>query len=279
MKKIFIGIFILFSMGLLSGCNENTNTEEQKPEVEQEKPELEEDNNTTDIPKFEVLDLEYTGPKLDSKWFDINEICVEGEDHEGNFEYQGTGIAFEVSLAFAVDGDTAYFDLPESFYSIYPRNKSFRFLNMDTEETYGGGEEEWGKPASNYTKNLLENAYKIVLQNDPNEGIYDIYERGLAWIWVQETANSEFELLNYKVIQQGLAQTAYLWGAGETIYYGDLTYTEWMLKAEAESIEFKRGYHGNFYDPYWDYETNSPNDNWNSIAIYFNKKQSLFANL
>ncbi len=257
MRKILLVLLVLSSVLLLNGCG------------------TQEDELIDGKTKFQPLDLEYTGPKLDSKWFDVENIYVEGFDDDGNMEYQGTGLAFEVSLNYAVDGDTAYFNLPESFYSIYPRNKSFRFLNMDTEETYGD-KEEWGKPASEYTKDLLENSYKIVLQNDPNEGIYDIYERGLAWIWVQETSTSEFELLNYKVIQQGLARTAYLWGAGETIVYGDYTYTEWMLRAETESIANKRGYHGNFYDPYWDYDNNAPNSNWKSISFNYTKEEEFY---
>lgn len=261
MKKL-LSLLALLSLFIMTGCtqtNENKPSTPQQPEVEQpeaEQPEAEQ------LEEFEILNLEYTGPSLDPKWFELNSYCKEGwDDYEDVFEYQGTGYAFEVELYRAVDGDTAYFTLPAEL-ELYNNVSSFRFLNMDTEETYTNGEEEWGKPASNYTKNLLENAYSIVLQNDPNEGIYDIYDRGLAWIWIKSSIDSEYQLLNYLVVQQGLAKPAYLYGAGETIYYNDISYKDWMFKAQQESIDNNRGYHGNFYDPYWDYINNRPNNNW-----------------
>lgn len=241
MKKIILGLFAL-SVSFLTGC----------------------DILFEESIYFEVLDLAYDGPTLDNSWFLLDDYYKLGVDYNNDEELQGTGKAFEVTLGSAVDGDTAYFNLP-SEYSEYT-DKSFRFLNIDTEETYGT-KEEWGKPASVYTSDMLTNAYSIVLQNDPNEGIYDIYGRGLAWIWVKCDEDSEYELLNYKLVQQGLAQSAYLWGAGETIYSQDISYTQWILNAEKESIKEKRGMHSDLLDPYWDYENNAAT--WSLVDKYY----------
>lgn len=226
MKKFLIMILTLF---ILTGCTDSANN---------------------DSKYFKVLDLNYNGPSLDDKWFDVENFYT----IENNVKI-GSGQAFEVTLKYNVDGDTAHFNLPNSSYSSV-FTSSFRFLNMDTEETYGDVE-EWGKPASTYTAYLLDNAYSIALQTDPGDEVADAYGRGLVWVWVQMDKNSEYELLNYKLVQQGLAKVAYLYGAGESIYYDNVSYTNWMYKAESEAKSNLRGMYSNLLDPYWDYDNNN----------------------
>lgn len=71
-----------------------------------------------------------------------------------------------------------------------------RFLGINTKETVHPeiGEEEWGKEASDFTKEKLENATKVELEFDEVADKKDKYDRYLAWIWVDD------ELLqnNYK---------------------------------------------------------------------------------
>lgn len=238
MRKLFNVLLLCIFALTLFGCNDTT-PGDTKPE-------------DTVVPEdsldlyFEELDLDYTGPSLLQEFIDIPNLT-----QEINGETYGSGKAFEVTLNYNVDGDTAHFNVPDEYENIY--TSSFRFLNMDTEETYGTAE-EWGKPASVYTAKLLDNAYSIMLQTDPGDGVTDHYNRGLVWVWVKADINSEYELLNYKVIQQGLAKVAYLYGAGETMYFGDKTYTEWMYQAQNEAIDAKRGCYSDLLDPYWDYD-------------------------
>ena len=192
---------------------------------------------------FEILDLEYDGPYLDHSFSLIDPI-----DPRGGY--------FEVTLNNCIDGDTAKFIYPQIIYDAIPNfSNNTRFLNMDTEETYGTPE-EWGKPGSNYTCDLLTSAESIVLQTDPNDGLIDNedYRRLLAWIWVQLPGEEEYFLLNYMVVFQGLAQVKYEYGSGETISYGDFTYNEWMHIAEDYAMENNLGQFGNLLDPYWNYE-------------------------
>ena len=173
---------------------------------------------------FEPIDMEYTGPYLSESFADINYMNPRGG-------------YFEVTLYRCTDGDTAKFIYPNDIYdAIQSSAKSVRFLNMDTEETYYGGEEEWGKPASVYTCGLLQSAESIILQTDPGDNLLDTYGRLLAWIWVKLPGEEEYFLLNYMVVAQGLAQVKYEFGAGETISYGDYTYT-WLESNTATTSE------------------------------------------
>lgn len=181
----------------------------------------------------------YVGPYLDESYFEIEELSINNK---------GSGKAFEVTLNYAVDGDTAHFNTP--YDDIY--TSSFRFFNVDTEETYGTLE-EWGKPASNYTKYILENAYSIVLQNDVNDALTDNYGRGLAWVWVKDDIDSEYELLNASLLSNGLATIKYTYGAGTKMYYNNKSYLSYLYESQSYGENNKLGMHGSALDPYWVY--------------------------
>ena len=194
---------------------------------------------------FSVIEMDYDGPMLSE---DFREIGI--LDPRGGY--------FDVTLVYCTDGDTAVFDYPDEVYNaIDSYAKSTRFLNMDTEEIYGG-EEEWGKPASVYTCDLLMAATEIRLQTDPGDSLLGTYGRLLAWVWIKLPGEDDFFLLNYMVVKQGLAQVKYEFGAGETISYGDYTYNEWMHLAENYAMENSLGQWGLLLDYYWDYENDEP---------------------
>ncbi len=191
--------------------------------------------------------MEYDGPYLDESFSSIDPV-----DPRGGY--------FEVVLYSCVDGDTAKFNYPQFIYDAIPNfSYSTRFLNMDTEETYGDPE-EWGKPGSVYTCDLLNSAESIVLQTDPNDDLIDNedYRRLLAWIWIKLPGEEEYFLLNYMVVIQGLAQVKFEFGSGETISYGEHTYNEWMHIAEDYAILNALGQWGNLLDYYWDYVNDAP---------------------
>ena len=195
---------------------------------------------------FNTIEMVYDGPRLDSSFEEINPVDPRGG-------------SFDVTLQYCGDGDTARFDYPTEVYdAIFSSAKSTRFLNMDTEETFSGGEEEWGKPGSVYTCELLEAATAIKLQTDPGDALTGTYGRLLAWIWIKLPGEVEFQLLNYMVVKQGLAQVKYEFGAGDTMSYGDHTYNEWMHIAEEYAIDNELGQWGNKLDYYWNYQSDEP---------------------
>lgn len=106
----------------------------------------------------------------------------------------------EGTLNRVIDGDTAVFDLIES-----EKNITVRFLAINTPESTNEIE-PYGKEASNFTKNKLINAKKIILEYDNNSTETDKYDRHLAWVWIDD------ELLQSLLIENGLAKVDYIYG-------------------------------------------------------------------
>ncbi len=128
-----------------------------------------------------------------------------------------------VQLEKCVDGDTAKFKTEDGTVTTY------RFLAIDTPETVHPtkGEEPWGKEASEYTCNALTKATTIKLEIDDEAKEPDRYNRGLAWVFVDDV------LLQQQLISNGYAKVAYL--------YGNYKYTEILQEQEKIAQENKLG--------------------------------------
>jgi micrococcal nuclease len=150
-----------------------------------------------------------------------------------DFTYENTdfiddGIG-EVSLVSCVDGDTAIFTEGDGHFSV-------RFLGINTpESTYKF--EPWGKAASAFTCDKLENATTIVLEYDPNTTRTDGNERYLAWVWY------DGRLLNLELIEE-----AYTGSKG----VADLKYESIFYQAEFKTQDTDRRIWGEI-DPDYDY--------------------------
>ncbi len=121
----------------------------------------------------------------------VNQYAVEMDlDYEGK-TFLEDGIE-EVTLSRAIDGDTAHFIGQDGSYI------KVRFLGIDTpESTYE--KEPWGKAASEFTKNILENAETIVIEAEGN--IHDTYDRYLAFVWADGV------LVNLEVVHNGYSNS------------------------------------------------------------------------
>ena len=117
------------------------------------------------------------------------------DDLAMDFTYDGKSFindaVGEVTLLRCVDGDTAIFTEGSTSFSV-------RFLGIDTpESTYKF--DPWGKAASQFTCDKLENATTIVLEWDSGaETRMDSNERYLAWVWY------DGRLLNLELIEEAL---------------------------------------------------------------------------
>lgn len=147
------------------------------------------------------------------------------------FLQEGTGV---VTLKKSVDGDTAHF-----YTDSYGHVVQGRFNGVDTPESTGIIE-EWGKAASNFTKDILENAKTIVLETErldgqPGPEADSTSNRYLVWVWtstrpVEEEDGSQLRLLNLDLVQNGYSPSK--GNAGSK--YEDL-----FLDADAQAQKFK----------------------------------------
>lgn len=133
----------------------------------------------------------------------------------------------EVILSKCVDGDTAWFILDGEEIKA-------RFLAIDTPESTNKIE-PFGKEASNYTCNLLNNATKIEIEYDENSDKLDKYDRHLVWVFVDD------ELLQNLIIQQGLGQIEYVYG--DYKYLTTLETSELIAKNNQIGIWQDSNYH------------------------------------
>ncbi len=121
-------------------------------------------------------------------------------------EFFADGIG-EVELYANIDGDTAYF-------LTGGEEAKIRFVSVDTPESTGRIE-PWGKAASDFTKNILNNAETIVLQSSTGT-VPDADSTGsryLAFIWYKMDSASEFRNLNLELVQEGYSRNKSVEGA------------------------------------------------------------------
>ena len=109
----------------------------------------------------------------------------------------------EATVKTYVDGDTTHF---------YVSDPSFeggvvkaRYLAINTPESTGKIE-EWGKAASNFTREKLQNATSIILESDTASWDLDSTgDRYLLWVWYRSEGDTEYRNLNIEILQNGLA--------------------------------------------------------------------------
>lgn len=160
----------------------------------------------------------------------IDDVRTEDTASDGNF---GVGIAtdandtanftftdfsnadadklVETVVTRVVDGDTLKVLLDGE-------EETIRLLLVDTPETVHPSkpEQPFGKDASNYVKEMLENE-EIVIEFD--KSLYDNYNRYLGYIWF------DGQMVNEMLVAEGLARVAY-------IYPPNTKYVEQLQEAE-----------------------------------------------
>ena len=101
-----------------------------------------------------------------------------------------------------VDGDTTHFDVPASV--VDSGLLKARYLAVNTPESTGKIE-EWGKKASNFTREKLYNATSIIIESDNSQWNLDSTGgRYLVWVWYRTNENEDYRNLNIELLQNGL---------------------------------------------------------------------------
>lgn len=109
----------------------------------------------------------------------------------------------EVTVETYIDGDTTHFKVPKSI--VDTGLLKARYLAVNTPESTGQIE-EWGKKASNYTKETLKSATSIIIETDSSEWAVDSTgDRYLVWVWYKSANMPDYRCLNIELLQEGLA--------------------------------------------------------------------------
>ena len=118
-------------------------------------------------------------------------------------DFESDSLKQEVSVKNFVDGDTTHFFVPET---VDPTGLlKARYLAVNTPESTGKIE-EWGKKASNFTKEKLSNATSIYIESeDGNWNLDSTGGRYLVWVWYQPEGSDTYRNLNIELLQNGLS--------------------------------------------------------------------------
>ena len=109
----------------------------------------------------------------------------------------------EVTVKTFIDGDTTHFNMPEGSFASSVLKA--RYLAVNTPESTGKIE-EYGKKASNFTKEKLSGAESIIIESDDGNWNADSTgDRYLVWVWYKPKGESEYRNLNLEILQNGLA--------------------------------------------------------------------------
>lgn len=127
----------------------------------------------------------------------------------------------EVTLHMHIDGDTSHFDLQTEIGG--SKLLKARYLAVDTPESTGAIE-KWGKAASNFTKERLQNAVSIIVESDTSEWNPDSTgSRYMVWVWYKTAEMSDYKNLNIEILQAGLAKSK-----GTDNVYGEVCFNAYM---------------------------------------------------
>ena len=108
-----------------------------------------------------------------------------------------------VTVKSFIDGDTVHFHVPEDVMA--DGVLKARFLAINTPESTGKIE-EYGKAASDFTKEKLSAATSILIESETAGWNPDSTgDRYLVWVWYKTAEDAPYRNLNIEILQNGLA--------------------------------------------------------------------------
>ena len=126
-------------------------------------------------------------------------------DHAGSLRLNMASSTAKVSVTVKnfVDGDTVHFNVPTDVMENGVLKA--RFLAVNTPESTGKIE-EYGKAASNFTKEKLSAATSIIVESETDAWDPDSTgSRYLVWVWYKTETDTQYRNLNVELLQNGLA--------------------------------------------------------------------------
>lgn len=109
----------------------------------------------------------------------------------------------EVTVKAFIDGDTTHFYVPADVMKSGVLKG--RYLAVNTPESTGKIE-EYGKAASQFTKEKLSSATSIIIESESASWDPDSTgDRYLVWVWYKSAGMADYRNLNIEILQSGLA--------------------------------------------------------------------------
>ena len=145
------------------------------------------------------------GPTQASTTAPTAETLPEFVDYAGDIELNLSSETAkeEVTVKTFIDGDTVHFNVSSAVNASGVLKG--RFLAINTPESTGKIE-EYGKAASAFTREKLENATSIIIESDDeNWNLDSTGGRYLIWVWYRTDESQPYRNLNIEILQEGLA--------------------------------------------------------------------------
>lgn len=199
LQKLFLRIFvpaacIVCCLGLLAGCGNKAAEDKVKNEsVTENSSALDQSANT----EVEITQNDVTDTPVQE--------TVEYIDYAGQLKLDMSSetLKQEATVKSYVDGDTTHFYVPADVAENGVLKA--RYLAINTPESTGKIE-EYGKAASNFTRDKLSHATSIIIESDDAQWDLDSTGgRNLVWIWYKTAETDDYRNLNVEILQNGLA--------------------------------------------------------------------------
>ena len=180
-KNFSILLVLCLAFGLMAGCGKQA----------------ENTGDTESLQQDAVLPTETVAPTEGPK-----EIVDYASAVELNMSSNSAKV--EATVKTFVDGDTTHFYVSSDL--VEDGILKARYLAINTPESTGKIE-EYGKKASNFTKEKLSQATSIIIESDTEEWDIDSTgSRNLVWVWYKTADSDQYRNLNIEILQNGLAQ-------------------------------------------------------------------------
>jgi len=138
----------------------------------------------------------------------------------------------EVSLEYVIDGDTL-------IVSINGEEAKVRLIGLDTPESVHRDEtrnNEYGKMASNHTKELLKDIDTLYLEFD--EDVEDPYGRILAYVWLTDSTKNTTDMVKQQMLNAIILEDGY---AKDKVFEPNTRYASILRSICEEAQENKTG--------------------------------------
>jgi endonuclease YncB( thermonuclease family)/beta-lactam-binding protein with PASTA domain len=153
-----------------------------------------------------------------------------------DLSFDQPGGLVRVAYDYANDGDTSTFYSLDERFEDFLGGRRVRFIGIDTPEMSGTPDapQPYAVEATQYLRNILENAEVIYLMHDPVSGMTETYGRTLALVWADGL------LVNVEMVRMGFSAAVYF-DEHQRLVFNGISLNRLFERAEQEARANRRG--------------------------------------